>query len=267
LPNFRLVLEYDGTDFEGWQAQPQGQRTVQGELQAALARVAGGAVAVIGAGRTDAGVHAEGQVASASVDTRLAPETLQRALNAILPRDVAVRELAQVDAAFHARRDAQSKLYAYRIWNATTRSPLRERRALWVSARLDVPAMREAAGALVGTRDFASFQAAGSSPGPTVRTLDQVALEAEGAELCCCFEARGFLRHMVRTLVGTLLDVGRGRRSPDSIAALLAARDRSQAGPTAPAHGLTLVRVSYRDFRPQSEALAAKRVDGSEPHG
>jgi tRNA pseudouridine38-40 synthase len=267
LPNFRLVLEYDGTDFAGWQSQREGQRTVQATLEAALAHVCGAPVGVVGAGRTDAGVHAEGQVASARCETRLDAETLQRALNAVLPRDVAVREVAVAADSFHARRDALSKRYVYRIWNAPVRAPLRERISLWVPVALDVGAMREAALALVGTHDFASFQAAGSSAQSTVRALTTVALERAGAELACSFEGPGFLRHMVRNLVGTLLEVGRGRRPPDSIAPLLAARDRTLAGPTAPPHGLTLVRVEHGDFRPQSEGLEAKRVDAARPRG
>jgi len=267
LPNFRLVLEYDGTDFAGWQAQRAGERTVQGALEAALAHVSGASVAVIGAGRTDAGVHAEGQVASVHCAMRLDAATLQRALNAVLPRDVAVREIAVAADAFHARRDALSKRYVYRIWNAPVRAPLRERTSLWVPVALDVAAMRAAARALVGTHDFASFAAAGSNARTTVRALETVALEQSGPELACAFEGPGFLRHMVRNLVGTLLEVGRGRRAPDSIADLLAARDRSLAGPTAPPHGLTLVHVRHGDFRPQSEGLEAKRVDAAEPHG
>ena len=266
MPTFRIVLEYDGTEFQGWQVQRQGERTVQGALEAALLQVTGTAVAVVGAGRTDAGVHAEGQVASCRVETRLDPATLQRALNAVLPHDVAVQELSRVPDAFHARRDALGKLYVYRVWNAASRSPLRERTALWVPDRLDLAAMRQALGTLVGTHDFASFQAAGSKPGPTVRRLDRADLEADGGTLRVALEGSGFLRHMVRNVVGTLLEVGRGRRRADSMAALLAARDRTQAGATAPAHGLTLVRVRYGDFRPQSEGLAGKRVDGAEPY-
>lgn len=248
MPNLRIDLEYDGTDFHGWQVQPHGERTVQGALEAALQRVAGGSVRVIGAGRTDAGVHAQGQVASARVETRLDVETLRRALNAVLPRDVAVLALARAPDAFHARRDAVAKLYAYRIWNGAIRSPLRERTALWMPQRLDRDAMRAALATLAGTHDFASFQAAGSKPGPTVRRLDRAELVVAGDALRVELEGSGFLRHMVRNVVGTLLEVGSGRRPADSLPALLAARDRTQAGPTAAARGLTLVHVRYGDF-------------------
>lgn len=267
MPTFRFVIEYDGTEFRGWQRQAGEVRTVQGVFEAALARVGGCAVAVAGAGRTDAGVHAEGQVASARFETRLDPETLRRALNAVLPRDVAVLGVSPAPDSFHARRDALAKLYAYRIWNGATRSPLRERRWLHVPARLDRAALRAALAELVGTHDFASFQAAGSRPGPTVRRIDRAALIEDGDALRIELEGSGFLRHMVRNAVGTLLEVGSGRRAPDSIPALLAARDRARAGPTAAPQGLTLVRVRHRDFPSESEPLQGERVDGGRAHG
>lgn len=242
-PNWRLVVEYDGTDFAGWQRQP-GSRTVQGVLEQALARLAEGPVAVLGAGRTDAGVHAEGQLASARAAVRLEPAALLRALNAILPRDLAVRALAPAPDEYHARRAARTKLYAYRLWTGAVRSPLRERHSLWRRPPLALEAMREGAAQLVGTHDFASFQAAGGSVRTTVRTVQRAEwIGAVGDELRFEVEGSGFLRHMVRNLVGSLLEVGRGRRSPAWIGELLAARDRCRAGPTASARGLVLVRV------------------------
>jgi len=267
VPNFRLLVEYDGTDLEGWQIQPEPARTVQGLLVATLARITGVAARVNGAGRTDAGVHAEGQIANTSVATRLGAGELQRALNALLPLDVAVREVAVVPDSFHARRDAHSKLYVYRLWTGLARSPLRERNSLWIPAPLDLDAMRAAALGLIGTHDFSSFRAAGSAVIGSVRTLSRVEIRGErGGEVALDFEGTGFLRYMVRNLVGTLLEVGRGRRGPESIAALLAARDRNQAGPTALAQGLTLVRIRY-DFPLESEGLAAERVDAGESLG
>lgn len=254
MANYRLLLEYDGTDFAGWQAQA-GRRTVQGALEAAITRVTGRRAAVMGAGRTDAGVHAEGQVANVQLETRVVPAALARALNAVLPRDVAVVRLARAPGSFHARRDARSKFYRYMIWNGRAPSPLRARRSVWVRAALDLDAMREAAAALVGEHDFASFQASGSSVLTTRRTLTRLELRGRGAgALQLEVEGSGFLRHMVRTLAGTLLEVGRGRRAADSMAELLAARDRRRAGPTAPARGLTLVRVEY-GFRPPGADL------------
>ena len=248
---FQLTLAYDGSDFSGWQAQrgghaqPGGCRTVQGVLEAALAEIAR-PVRVVGAGRTDAGVHAEGQVASVALATRLDAATLQRALNAKLPHDVVVREVALRAPGFHARRDARAKVYRYDVWNGPERSPLRARRALHVREPLDLAALEEAARHLLGTHDFASFQAAGSAVVGTVRTLQRLTLAGVAGHLVS-FELQGdgFLRHMVRNAVGTLLEVGRGRRPPGAMPEVLAARDRAAAGPTAAAHGLTLVRVLY----------------------
>jgi len=246
MPTFRLTLEYDGTDFAGWQSQAQGERTVQATLAAALAEIAGGAVRVTGAGRTDAGVHAEGQVAAATCDTRLAAETLLRALNAHLPRDLAVVACEPAADGFDPRREAKGKLYRYAVWNDPVPSPLRRRRFHHMPGRLELAAMKDAATHLLGRHDFASFQGAGSSIPGTVRTLSRVEVAGEsGGEILLWLAGDGFLRHMVRNVVGTLLEVGAGRRPPGSLPALLAARDRTQAGPTAPARGLTLVRVDY----------------------
>lgn len=246
MPVYRLVLEYDGTFFAGWQMQPDGRRTVQAELARALERITGARAVPLAAGRTDAGVHAEGQVASVRLETHLPDPTLLRALDAVLPPDLAVRELARAPDGFHALRDARAKLYRYAIWNGPTRSPLRAGRSLRVAGRLDAGAMARAARHLEGTHDFASFCAAGSGARTTVRTLRRVAvrLPAPG-EIAVEILGEGFLRHMVRIAVGTLLEVGRGRREPDELPGILAARDRRAAGPTAPAHGLTLVRVDY----------------------
>lgn len=242
-PNWRLVLEYDGTDFAGWQRQA-GARTVQGVVEEALARLAEGPVSVLGAGRTDAGVHAQGQVASARAAVRLDAAALGRALNALLPADVAVRAVAPAPDDYHARRAALSKLYAYRLWTGAVRSPLRARWTLWRRPPLALEAMREAAAHVVGTHDFAAFCAAGGSARTTVRTVHRAEWAgAVGGELRFEVEGPGFLRHMVRNLVGSLLEVGRGRRPPGWIGDLLAARDRTLAGPTAPARGLVLVSV------------------------
>jgi tRNA pseudouridine38-40 synthase len=245
-PTFRLTLEYDGEAFEGWQLQPGVRRTVQGVLEAAVARVTGQRVRVVASGRTDAGVHAEGQVASLQLETDLDADRLRCALNGVLPRDVAVVDAARAPDAFHARRDALTKLYRYRIWNGRDRSPLRERRALYLAHCLDLAAMRRAARAFEGTHDFASFQASGSSVASSERTLLRLEVAGEaGAVVALLFEGGGFLRHMVRILAGTLLAVGSGRWAPEDMPAILAARDRRRAGPTAPAHGLTLVAVHY----------------------
>ena len=255
MGNFRLVLEYDGTGFEGWQSQPEGHRTVQGCLHEAVEKVTASSASVMGSGRTDTGVHAAAQVANVRVETRLGPEELQRALNATLPRDVAVLQVEAASEGFDARRDALSKRYGYRLFTGAVRSPLRERRAWWVPGPLDLDAMARAAGSLEGRHDFASFQAAGSSVRSTVRALAPVELEPDGDDLRLGFEADGFLRYMVRNLVGTLVEVGRGRLAADAVGDILAARDRARAPATAPARGLTLESVRYDGF--ESGALSA----------
>jgi tRNA pseudouridine38-40 synthase len=242
----RLVLEYDGTDFAGWQLQAQGARTVQGVLTEAVRSVCGGEAVVHGAGRTDAGVHALGQVAGVEIATRLAPDELVRALNARLPADLAVRSVEVAPDGWHPRFSARRKLYRYAVWNGRVHSPLRERTFHWVPQPLDVPAMQAAAKALAGTHDFRSFQAAGSDVEETVRTLFRAEVGGEGGgEVAIELLGDGFLRHMVRNVAGTLIEVGQGRRPAGSLPELLAARDRGRAGRTAPARGLTLVHVDY----------------------
>jgi len=246
MATLRFTLEYDGTDFEGWQSQPEGHRTVQDTLETALRRVTGKSLRVVAAGRTDSGVHAEGQVASTEIETSMACPEFQRALNTVLPRDLAVVGLEEQPDGFHAQHDARSKLYRYRIWNASWPSPLRDRRSHWLRVPLDIAAMREAADCLEGRRDFASLQTAGSDVRDTVRTLYRVEVTGSpGGEIQVEVEGSGFLRRMVRNLVGILLEVGRGRLEPASVPTLLAARDRRAAPATAPARGLTLVRVDY----------------------
>jgi tRNA pseudouridine38-40 synthase len=253
VPNFQLTLEYDGSGFAGWQVQAGGVRTLQGELEAAILRVTKQRVRVHGASRTDAGVHAEGQVANVRLETALDARALARALNALLPLDVAVVSAAPAPEDFHARHHARGKLYRYQIWNGRRPSPLRAARAWWVKPALDAAAMREGAAHLLGSHDFASFQAVGSEVETTIRTLrrcDVMSTPVPGepdarGELAIEVEGSGFLRHMVRILAGTLVQVGAGRRDPVSLCAVLAARERARAGATAPPQGLTLVRVSY----------------------
>jgi tRNA pseudouridine38-40 synthase len=210
-------------------------------------------------------VHAEGQVAGAWVETELSPPQLARALNGVLPPDLAVVACEPAPEGFHPRYAARAKLYRYRIWNGACRSPLRQARVHWVRTPLDVAAMRAAAALRVGTHDFASFQAAGSDVATSVRSLTRLEVSGEaGGDVEIEVQGDGFLRHMVRILAGTLIDVGLGRRAATSIPALLAARDRSRAGRTAPAQALTLVRVEY-DSSGMSRAWKGSGVDGREP--
>jgi tRNA pseudouridine38-40 synthase len=222
---------------------------VQGVLEAAFEEVTGEQVRVNAAGRTDAGVHARGQVAHLDCAAPLELPELQRALNAVLPCDVAVLALSPAAADFNARRDAQGKRYVYRILNRPEPSPLRAGRVWHLRTPLDVVAMRRAAGAVLGSHDFAAFRGThGGSPDgeQTRRSIDQLDVEKAGDELRIICEGRSFLRYMVRNLVGTLVEIGQGRRPPEAMSAILAGGERAAAGPTAPAHGLCLEHVTYR---------------------
>lgn len=246
MTNFRFTLEYDGTNFEGWQIQAPGQRTAQGCLRDALTKIAGEPVTCMGSGRTDAGVHAEGQVASSRFATRLDTDELRRALNANLPDDMVVLSVAAVPDDFDARRNARSKHYRYRVWNHPLRSPLRAGRSWWVRGLVDVGGIRAALPTVLGEHDFTSFQGSGSAVRTPVREVFRAEVsEPGGAEIQFDFEANGFLRYMVRNLVGTAVEIGLGRRDPGDLAQILAARDRTLAGARAPAQGLTLVSVDY----------------------
>jgi tRNA pseudouridine38-40 synthase len=258
----KITLAYEGTDLVGWQRQPEGA-SVQAALEEALARLQGPPVAAIGAGRTDAGVHAAGQVASARVDFRHDVETIRRALNAALPEAVRVLEVADAPDAFHARFSAQSKTYHYRVTNGPVVSPFARRWTWHVPWTLDIAAMQAAAAHLAGEHDFAAFQSVGSDIVTTVRRLHESRLVEVAAggraavpgvypEATCegrllVYEVRGtgFLRHMVRAIVGTLVEVGSGRLRPEDVAGLLEHPDRTKAGPTAPACGLCLASVEY----------------------
>jgi tRNA pseudouridine38-40 synthase len=245
----RLTLEYDGSAFSGWQIQPEGS-TVQGVLEAAFAAVTGTAVRVMGAGRTDAGVHARGQVAHCDCATALAPQAVRRALNAVLPAGVAVLDVRAAQDDFDARRDALCKRYRYRILNRRPRSPLRAQQTWHVAVPLDVAAMRVAAARLEGHHDFAAFRGArGGAPDHqrTERTLDRLRVRRADDEVHVVAESRGFLRYMVRNLTGALVAVGQGRLSPDEVAAILASGDRARAPATAPASGLCLESIWYPD--------------------
>jgi tRNA pseudouridine38-40 synthase len=244
MRTLKLTIAYDGTRFVGWQRQSEGE-SVQGLLEDALAKFEGAPVTVHGAGRTDAGVHALAQVASARVTCRHDVATLTRALNAHLPEDVRVVSVEEVAADFHARFSARRKTYRYRIRNTPTADPF-DRHFVWhIPEPLDLAAMKEAAAAVVGTHDFAAFQSAGGDSNGTVRTVSRSEIGDTAGLVTYEIAGDGFLRHMVRALTGTLVDIGRGWRSPASMAPLLRGSSRSDAGPTAPPQGLFLVRVDY----------------------
>lgn len=243
---YRATVQYDGTDYFGFQRQSAGTPTIQGALEQALTVLAGEAVAVIAAGRTDTGVHALGQVIRFTIDWPdvHGPDALQRALNAHLPQDIAVLDVAETVAEFHPRFDARRRSYVYRILNTPVRDPLRRNRTWHVSRALDVDRMNEASVALTGTRDFSTF---GTAPvgDNTVREVYEAVWERHGDELRFRICANAFLYRMVRRIVGTLKDVGSGRQSVDGFGQALAACDPAEAGTTAPAHGLYLVSVEY----------------------
>ncbi|MBO0688393.1 MAG: tRNA pseudouridine(38-40) synthase TruA [Candidatus Dormibacteraeota bacterium] len=241
----KLVLEYEGTGFAGWQLQAQGERTVEGELRAALGRLPGRFDALHAAGRTDAGAHAEGQVVSLTYAGPLDSERLPAAINAHLPEDVAVLAMEQVDPGFHARYSARWRRYRYRYLDRPAR-PVLERRTCWhVSAPLNVDAMEEAAALLVGRHDWTTFCSAAEPEQDRVREVREATVGRSGSVVDLELLGEGFLRGMVRGLAAGLAEVGLGRRPPSWLADVLQAGDRSLAPPTAPAGGLTLVEVLY----------------------
>ena len=246
MRNLRAQLTYDGSRFHGWQRQ-DGFASVQQAVEEALAELLGSPVVVRGAGRTDTGVHALRQVASFHADTRLDDERLLHALNAHLPEGVACRDIETCRDDFHAQKDARGKRYGYLIRTTAFRSPLGRPYAHWVREPLDLAAMRAGAAHLVGEHDFRAFASSGSPRRTSVRTLHAVHLVARRDSLWIVLQGSGFLYNMARAIVGTLLDVGRGRRPADDVAAILASRSRASAGATAPACGLYLVRVLYRE--------------------
>ena len=242
MKNYRIVLSYDGTDFHGWQRQPD-RRTVQGVVEAALHKITQKKITVHGAGRTDAGVHALAQAAGFRGTIKLADADLFRALNAVLPKDVRIISLEPVPPDFHARRSARSKTYRYRIVHAPQISPFDRRYALHYPFPLDLRAMRDAAGRLIRRADFSGFSS--NRDRSPVRTVRRSELRKRGDEILFTIEAEGFLRYMVRTIVGTLIEIGRGEYPPERVEEIFTRKDRSLAGPTAPAKGLCLVRVDY----------------------
>lgn len=241
---FRMTLQYDGTRFLGWQTQSAGG-TVQDVVEACLGRILDHPVRVNGAGRTDRGVHARGQVASFRTANPIVPDRLFRGLNALLPGDVAAIDWAEAPEGFHARHSARRREYAYQIWRSPVCSPFARRFVYHLHRPLDEAAMEEAAAFLLGRRDFASFCAAESVEGGTGAEVVESRWERAGPIWTYRIAADRFLHHMVRSIVGTLVEVGTGRRQAASLAQVLAARDRRAAGPTAPACGLFLERVGY----------------------
>jgi len=247
MRNICLTIEYDGTRFCGWQRQASGKslRTVQEEIEKTAKKLFSEKIRLTGAGRTDSGVHAEGQVANFKIDSKLPLRNIKRGLNSLLPRDIAVCSIEAKGPSFHARFDAEGKLYRYTILNKKERSPLLKRYTAFCSYGLDINAMRKAARYFIGRKDFRSFQASDKRNGNSVRTIKRLEVISKGSLIEIYIQADGFLYNMVRNIAGTLIDVGRGRIAPEETIDILSKRHRSAAGQTAPSKGLCLVKVFY----------------------
>lgn len=245
MRNIRLLIQYDGTRYNGWQSQGHTDQTIQGKLTKVLERMLGEPVDLQGSGRTDAGVHAAGQTANFRTKTVFSCGEILDYVNHYLPEDIAVLEVQEADLRFHSRLHALRKTYIYRIWNSPVSNVFERKYVYQVKEMLDVEKMREAASLLEGTHDFRAFCANKRTKKSTVRTLERIEIEQKGAELSLYFTGNGFLYHMVRILTGTLLEAGLGKRKPEEMTQILASLNREKAGPMAPALGLCLWKVEY----------------------
>jgi tRNA pseudouridine38-40 synthase len=243
--NFKLIIEYDGSRYHGWQRQKE-DRSIQGEIEKTLKTITTRSVTLIGSGRTDAGVHAQGQAANFKCNTRLGPEDLMNGLNHLLEDDIVIKVCEPVRADFHARYDAKSKVYQYQILNRALPAAIGRQYSWFIRKALNHEAMRAAIAHIVGCHDFKAFEGSGSDRQHATRHIYSAELnEGDNGLLVFQIEADGFLRYMVRNIVGTLVDVGLEKLSPHDFKRILDSKDRSQASATAPAHGLTLIKVNY----------------------
>ncbi len=244
--NFKLIIEYDGTAYHGWQRQ-KSLRTIQGEIEKALLRMTGEHITVTGSGRTDAGVHALGQTANFVCDKNMEPEIFQKGLDSLLDRDIVIKDCLSVDDQFHARYDVASKIYHYRILNRKTPSAIYRNYSWFIRKQLNESAMRSAVLYILGQHDFKAFEGSGSPRSNSIRTvLDAGFVRLDNGYLIFSIEGDGFLRFMVRNIVGTLVDVGLEKISPDDFKKILLSKNRNLAGATAPAQGLFLMKVKYK---------------------
>lgn len=242
--NYRLLIQYDGTRYAGWQRQTLTKETVQGKIEDVLGRMTGEKVEIIGAGRTDAGVHARGQVANVHLAKKMKTKELRDYLNHYLPEDICVMEVSEVSDRFHSRLNAGTKTYQYRISTDKIKNVFERKYIYELNEELDVKKMKEAATYLTGTHDFQGY-CARKMKKSTVRRIDAIEFHEQDGELQIFYRGNGFLNHMVRILTGTLIEVGKGERSPESVTEALRTGERAKAGYTAPAKGLCLVRVEY----------------------
>jgi len=245
MRNFKMVVEYDGSAYRGWQRQKNGL-SIQQVLEEAIKKITAQKVSVIGSGRTDAGVHALNQVASFRCATKLPVNSIYRGVNSVLPEDIVVKEMEEVPFEFHAQRDVKSKIYVYKICNQKLRPALGRNYSWFVRFDLDLPKMRQAAKYLLGTHDFSCFCAAGTDVKDRVRTIvDIEIMTGEEGLIEIQVESHGFLKYMVRNIIGTLIEVGRGKRQPEEMKLIIESKNRNIAGATAPACGLFLKEVKY----------------------
>ena len=245
MRNIRLLVQYEGTRYQGWQRQESSENTIQGRLEKLLSQMCGEKIELQGSGRTDAGVHAMGQVANFHTESTLSTEEMLEYINTYLPQDIAVIQVTEAAERFHSRLNAAGKCYQYRVWNSAVPDVFLRRYALEYPQMLDIEAMKQAASLLLGEHDFKSFTSTKKGKKSTVRRIDDIDIVREGNLLTFTFTGNGFLYHMVRILMGTLLEVGEGKRSAGSIPELIACKNRAQAGPLVPAKGLTLKEVYY----------------------
>lgn len=246
IQNYKFLLMFDGTRYFGWERQMNTDMTIQGKVEAVLEKLAGTTVELIGCGRTDAGVHAKGLVANAKFETEMPPSEIQAYMNHYLPDDICVQEVSVASERFHSRYNATGKTYCYTCYIGDEK-PVFDRKYVYVvEQELDIDKMRKAAEYLMGEHDFASFCANKKMKKSTVRIVDKIDITRKGGYLYLNFHGNGFLHHMVRILTGTLLEVGMGKRTPESMEALLEAKNRAMAGVTAPAQGLCLMKVDYQ---------------------
>lgn len=244
--NYKMILAYDGTRYFGWERQKNTDMTIQGKIESVLERMTGNKIEVIGCGRTDAGVHAKGMTANVKLDTERNPEEIRSYLNHYLPEDICVKEVSVASDRFHSRYNASGKTYRYTCYIGKEK-PIFDRKYVYIiQEALEIDKMQKAAELLKGEHDFASFCANKKMKKSTVRTVDKIDITRKGDYLYFTVHGNGFLHHMVRILVGTLLEVGWGKRDPESMTALFEAKNRVQAGVTAPAQGLCMMSVDYQ---------------------
>ena len=252
MKNIKIEIEYDGTNYNGWQIQQRRpdsirtEKTIQGVIERVLSGILLEEIKISGSGRTDSGVHAVGQIANFKTKSKMPMAVMQRALNSLLPKDIVIVDIEEAGLNFHARFDALSKIYRYQILNRAYSTAFDRLYQLHVPYKLDAKLMAREARVLIGRKDFKSFQAADKKERNSIRNIKRLSVRKDGTLINIDIEANGFLYNMVRNIVGTLIEAGRGKFAPGSMRKILLARDRTKAGPTAPAKGLSLMRVKYR---------------------